>query len=57
MVEDGRTTLFLLSGEEPITIRQGEKLANQWRVDGVTDHEVLLTYLPLKKKQVLSREG
>lgn len=57
MVEDGKTTLFLLNGEEPITVRQGDKVVNQWRVDGVTEHEVLLTYLPLKKKQALPRES
>ncbi|MGQ0651771.1 MAG: hypothetical protein ACT4P4_05820 [Betaproteobacteria bacterium] len=53
MVEDGRTTLFLANGEEPITARVGEKVASQWRLDRITEHEVVLTYLPLKKKQSL----
>ena len=57
MVEDGKTTLFLVNGEEAITARVGDKVASQWRLDGMSEQEVMLTYLPLRKKQVLAREG
>jgi hypothetical protein len=53
MVEDGKTTLFLAAGDEPIMARVGEKVASQWRLEKVTEQEVVLTYLPLKKKQSL----
>jgi len=51
LVEDGKTYVFLAHGEEAITTQTGQKLAgNDWRLDKITEQEVVLTYLPLKKK-------
>jgi hypothetical protein len=53
-VEDGKTYVFLAHGEEAITTQAGQKLAgNDWRLDKITEQEVVLTYLPLKKKHSL----
>lgn len=54
LVQDGKTHVFLANGDEAITAQVGQKLAGeQWRLDKLSEQEVELTYLPLKKKQTL----
>lgn len=52
MIEDGKLKVFLARGDESLTVRAGQKLG-EYRVDRVTDAEVVFTYLPLKTKQSL----
>ena len=52
LIEDGKLSVFLANGEESVTAKQGERIAD-WRVDKVTESEVQFTYLPLKTKQSL----
>ena len=52
LIEDGKLSVFLANGEETVTAKQGERIAD-WRVDKVTENEVQFTYLPLKTKQSL----
>ena len=52
LIEDGKLSVFLANGEESVTARAGERIAD-WRVDKVTENEVQFTYLPLKTKQSL----
>jgi hypothetical protein len=53
MIEDGRTTLFLVQGERNLVVREGETLQGTWRVDRIADDAMTLTYLPLGKAQVV----
>ncbi len=52
MIEDGKLNVFLARGEESLAVRAGQKLG-EYRVDKVTDSEIVFTYLPLKTKQSL----
>ena len=52
LIEDGKLSVFLANGEETVTAKSGERIAD-WRVDKVTESEVQFTYLPLKTKQSL----
>lgn len=53
MIEDGRTTLFLVQGERNLVVREGETLLDTWRVDRIAEDAMTLTYLPLRKQQVV----
>lgn len=52
MIEDGKLNVFLAHGEESLSVRAGQKIG-EYRVDKVTDSEIVFTYLPLKTKQSL----
>lgn len=52
MIEDGKLAVFLARGEESLSVSAGQRLGD-YRVDKVTDSEVVFTYLPLKTKQSL----
>lgn len=53
MIEDGKLAVFLSRGEDSYSVRAGQKIDPQYRVDKVTQTQVVFTYLPLKTKQVL----
>ena len=52
MIEDGKLNVFLARGEESLAVRAGSRIG-EYRVDKVTDSEIVFTYLPLKTKQSL----
>lgn len=52
-VEDGKLTVFLVQGEQPVRIDEGAVLHGTWRVDEITDRQVTFTYLPLDMQSTL----
>ena len=52
LIEDGKTLLFLANGDENLTVHAGQKLG-EYRLDGIAEHEIVFTYLPLKTRQSL----
>jgi hypothetical protein len=52
-VEDGKTTVFLLRGENSYVARAGSKLDETYRVDRIDDRVIVFTYLPLGTRQEL----
>ena len=52
MLEDGKLAVFVARGDESLVIAAGQRIG-EYRVDKVTDSEVVFTYLPLKQKQSL----
>ena len=52
MIEDGRLAVFLARGDESLSVSAGSRIG-EYRVDKVTESEVVFTYLPLKTKQSL----
>jgi hypothetical protein len=52
MLEDGKLSVFLANGEESLSVHVGQRIGD-YRVDKVTEAEVVFTYLPLKTKQSL----
>jgi hypothetical protein len=53
MLEDGKLAVFLARGAESYSVKAGDTIGGEYRVDAVTDKEVTFTYLPLKTKQRL----
>ncbi|SIT45858.1 conserved hypothetical protein [Paraburkholderia piptadeniae] len=57
---DGSTLkprVFLSSGDQLLIVSQGEIVDGQYRVESISDGDVVLTYLPLNQKQVISIPG
>ncbi|MCL2021809.1 MAG: hypothetical protein FWG81_06890 [Betaproteobacteria bacterium] len=52
-VEDGKITVFLLQSEQVLLAREGETLANSYKVERVDATAVHLRYLPLDIPQIL----
>jgi hypothetical protein len=52
LTEKGKTEVFVMRGEELLSIAAGQKLGD-YRVDQVSDSSISFTYLPLKMKQTL----
>ena len=50
---DGKLVVFLTDGASLLIAREGETLAGQYRVDRVTERQVVLQYLPLDERQTL----
>jgi hypothetical protein len=55
VVEDGKLSVFLARGEDSYSVPAGRrhKLDPQYRVDKVTETQVVFTYLPMNAKQTL----
>ncbi|NUU38914.1 hypothetical protein [Pseudomonas sp. C2B4] len=53
---DDRTDLqvFLLSGEKIYVVRKGDVIDETWKIEGISDMELSLVYLPLHLSQTLS---
>lgn len=52
LTENGKTEVFVMRGEELLSIAAGQKLGD-YRVDQVAESRISFTYLPLKTKQTL----
>jgi len=52
-VDGGQLTVFLVQGEQPIPIQAGQVLQGSWRVDEISDRQVVFTYLPLDMQSAL----
>lgn len=52
-VDDGRLTVFLVQGDQPIPVESGQVLPGNWRVDEITARSVVFTYLPLDMQSTL----
>lgn len=51
LVANGKTEIFLMRGEELISIAAGQDIDGEYRVDAITEERIALTYLPLKARQ------
>lgn len=54
MLEDGQTVVFLTRGERNYVVRKGSTIDGQYRVDGIADRSMVLTYLPARVRQSLA---
>ncbi len=53
LVQDGRAEIWLMRGERHFSVVPGDSLGRDYRVDQVSDTELLITYLPLNIQQSL----
>lgn len=52
--QDGKLAVFLADGAGLLIAREGETLAGQYRVERLTEQEIILQYLPLAERQTLN---
>jgi hypothetical protein len=53
MLDGDKLAIFLANGNDSFAVKAGERVGD-YRIDKVTDTEVVFTYLPLKTKQTLT---
>ncbi len=53
LVRDGTVQVLLSKGEALLTVREGDTVDNQYRVDSIRDDKVTLVYLPLDARHEL----
>jgi hypothetical protein len=51
LTQDGRTEVFVMRGDELISVAPGRHIDPQYRVDSVGEQAIAFTYLPMKLKQ------
>jgi hypothetical protein len=47
---DGKALSYLVRGDKPVPVRANEMLDAEYRVDAVSDTEIVVTYLPLNEQ-------
>lgn len=57
VTQEGRTEVFVLRGEELISIAAGQKIGAEYRVEAIGEKSISFTYLPLKTRQALDLPG
>jgi hypothetical protein len=53
VIENGKQEVYVMRGEELLTIARGQKIGKEYRVDSITGSAITFTYLPLKTRQTL----
>lgn len=51
---DGKVTIYLARGDDVHTVRVGDLLAEQYRLDAMDNGQIILTYLPMNQQQMLA---
>lgn len=51
---DGKVTIYLARGETVHTVRVGDLLEEQYRLDAMDNGQITLTYLPMNQQQMLA---
>ena len=51
LTENGKTEVFVMRGDDVISISAGQKIDDEYRVDAVSESSIVFTYLPLKTRQ------
>ncbi len=52
-VADGVTEVYVMHGDEVISVAAGTTIGGEYRVDAVSESRIAFTYLPLKTRQSL----
>lgn len=54
MVEGGKTIVLLARGDETFAVRPGQQFGGgRWKLERVTEHEVVFVYLPLRAQRAI----
>lgn len=53
LVQDGRVEVLLLRGAQHFSVAAGESVGSQYRLERVSESEIVFTYLPLNIQQSL----
>jgi hypothetical protein len=57
LTEKGKTEVYVMRGEDLISIAAGEKIGGEYRVERITESTISFTYLPLKTSQTMDLPG
>lgn len=57
VIDQGKLEVFVMRGDELISIAAGKNIDAEYRVERITDTSIRFTYLPLKAKQSLELPG
>lgn len=52
--ETGPVTVYLMLGEQAYSVKKGDVIDKTYRVESITDQQIVLTYLPMAIKQTLT---
>jgi hypothetical protein len=53
LTQAGKTEVYVMRGDDLISIAAGSKIDNEYRVERITDTAIAFTYLPMKTQQSL----
>ncbi len=53
LTENGKTEVYVMRGEELISIARGQSIGAEYRIDQVSESRIEFTYLPLNMQQAL----
>jgi hypothetical protein len=53
VTENGKQEVYVMRGDQLLTLERGQKIGNEYRVDKITGKSITFTYLPLKTRQTL----
>jgi Tfp pilus assembly protein PilP len=54
IVDGGSTAVYVMLGEDHYSVKAGQVIDRNYRVEKVTETAVTFTYLPLRTRQVLA---
>jgi hypothetical protein len=54
LVDGDETKVFLIHGDRNLVVRAGDTIESVYRLDRISDDELILTYLPMNQRQTLS---
>jgi hypothetical protein len=54
MADRGQLIVFVARGDELMSLRQGDVVSNQYRVEDASEAAVTFNYLPLNERQILT---
>ncbi|HEX2199557.1 MAG TPA: hypothetical protein VHG88_13200 [Burkholderiales bacterium] len=53
VIENGKQEVYVMRGDELLTLARGQKIGAEYRVDKITGTSITFTYLPSKTRQTL----
>lgn len=53
LIDNGSTTIFIAQNDRSFAVRQGDTVADVYKVEQLTPSEIVFIYLPLAERQVL----
>lgn len=53
LIENGKLEVFVMRGDDVLSIAAGQKIDNDYRVERISDSTISFTYLPLKTRQTM----
>jgi hypothetical protein len=57
LTEKGKTEVYVMRGQDLISIAAGQRIDGEYRVDRITESTISFTYLPLKTNQTMDLPG